>query len=156
MGLKLRGVIRCGRCGKPRGFDHVCNPARGRRRRRSRLQNPVTWVCGTCGKARGLNHTCHVRTDFKARKRKQATAERRGKRKATRERQAARRRQAAAERRARARARKQLAKPRPTRPCGESHEPGTCGDRDCPRYGCKSYWQGMEDCPREHAGEGGG
>ncbi len=25
---------------------------------------------------------------------------------------------------------------------------------DCPRYGCKSYWQGMADCPGPH-GEGG-
>jgi hypothetical protein len=164
MGLKLRGALRCGRCGKSRGIAHKCivNAASRRRVRRTRVQSPVQWVCSGCHKPRGLNHTCHVRTDFKKRRRaasrKAATAERRRKRKAVRDRQAARRRQAAAERRVRARARKQLAKrsPRPSRPRGESHEPGTCGDRDCPKYGCKSYWQGMEDCPGPHGEEGGG
>lgn len=154
MGLKLTGVVRCGACGKPRGLAHVCSPGK-RPRRRTTLTNPVSWECSTCGKPRGLRHTCRQRTDFKARKRKAATAERRRKRKAVRERQAARRKQAAAERRARARARKQAAKrrPRPGRPRGESHEPGTCGNRDCPRYGCKAYWQGMADCPGPHEGE---
>lgn len=155
MGLKLRGVIQCGACGKPRGMTHLCNPGR-RRRRPARPQNPVTWECPACGKPRGLRHTCGNRGDFKSRRRKQATAERRGKRKAATAKRAARRRQAAADRRARERARKQAAgrKPRPARPRGDSHEPGTCGDKDCPRFGCKSYWQGMADCPGPHC-EGG-
>jgi hypothetical protein len=111
--------------------------------------------CGTCGKRRGVLHTCQMRSDFKARKRKAAADERRRKRKAVRERQAARRKQAAAERRARDRARKLAAKgkPRTSRPRGESHEPGTCGDRDCQKYGCKAYWQGMDSCPGPHEGE---
>jgi hypothetical protein len=172
MGLKLRGVLRCGRCGKPRGLvTHTCTTTRPRNRR-TRVQSPVTWECGNCHKPRGLIHTCVTKTDFKKRKRaaarKAATAARRrqreaararqaARRKATRERQAARRRQAAAERRARARTRRQTAAAgtRPSRPRGGSHEPGTCGDRDCPKYGCKAYFQGMADCPGPH-GEGGG
>ncbi len=153
MGFKLRGVVRCGACGQARGFSHLCNPGR-RRKRRTRPQNPVTWECSTCRKPRGLRHACSQRTDFKARKRKAATAERQRKRKAARERQAARRRQAAAERRARARARKKASKSktRPPRPRGDSHEPGTCGDHDCPRFQCKTYWKGMADCPGPHDG----
>jgi hypothetical protein len=155
--LKWRGVVRCGACGKPRGLGtHLCNPGR-RRRRRSTLQRPVTWECSGCGKSRGLVHTCAPKSDFKARKRKQATRKRQADRKRRRQAVAARRRerrrQAAAERRARAQARKPAPR-RPPRPRGESHEPGTCGNRDCPKFGCKAYWQGMEDCPGTH--EGGG
>ena len=154
MGFKLRGVIRCGRCGKPRAVRHVCITTRTRKRRH-KLQNPVTWECGTCHKARGLRHTCSQRSDFKARRRRQAAAERRRKRRAAAAARAARRRQAAADRRARDRARKQAAKTRPrtSRPRGESHEPGTCGNRDCPKYGCKAYWAGMDNCPGPHEGD---
>jgi hypothetical protein len=155
MGFKLQGALRCGACGKPRGLGpHLCSPGK-RRRRRTTLRNPVGWECRTCGQPRGLRHTCTQRTDFKSRKRKAAADEKRRKRKATRDRQAARRRQAAADRRARDRARKKAAKtgPRSSRPRGESHEPGTCGDRDCPKYGCKNYWQGMDDCPGPHEGD---
>ena len=155
MGFKLTGALRCGACGKPRGLGgHLCSPGK-RRRRRTTLRNPVAWECGTCGQPRGLRHTCTQRSDFKARKRKAAADDRRRKRKAVRERQAARRKQAAADRRARDRARKQAAKgkPRPARPRGDSHEPGTCGNRECPKYGCKAYWQGMADCLGPHEGE---
>jgi hypothetical protein len=156
MGFKLRGVIRCGACGRPRGLNHLCNPGR-RRRRRTTVQNPVTWECSTCHKPRGLRHTCTVRTDFKARRRKQVTgkkrAERKRKKRAATERRRERRRQAAAERRARDKARNPAPKRSP-RPRGESHEPGTCGDRDCPKFGCKAYWAGMADCPGPHDGGG--
>jgi hypothetical protein len=155
MGLKLTGVLRCGACGKPRGLTHVCAPGR-RRRQRTTLRNPVTWTCATCGKPRGLQHACTIRSDFKARKRKAATAERRRRRKAAASRRTARRKQAAADRRARDRARKQAAKARPRKPrarSGDSHEPGTCGNRDCPKYGCKAYWQGMDNCPGPHEGD---
>lgn len=155
MGLKLRGAFRCGACGKPRGLGtHLCSPGK-RRRRRTTLQNPVTWECRTCGQPRGLRHTCRQRSDFKARKRKAAADQRRRKRKAVAVARADRRKRAAAERRARDRARKQAAKskPGPARPRGDSHEPGTCGNRDCPKYGCKAYWQGMADCLGPHEGE---
>jgi hypothetical protein len=155
MGLKLRGALRCGACGKPRGLTgHLCSPGR-RRRRRTTLQNPVAWQCGTCGQPRGLRHTCIQRTDFRSRRRQAAAEEKRRKRRAVKARQAARRKQAAAERRARDRARRQAAKTRPraTRPRGDSHEPGTCGNRDCPRYGCKAYWAGMDNCPGPHEGD---
>lgn len=159
MGLKLRGALRCGRCGKPRGIVHTCVVSGKRRRRPHKLQSPVTWECGTCGKKRGINHTCVVRTDFKKRKRQQATRRRqearRRKRRELAERRRERRRRATAERRERERQRRQQRRkePRP-RQRGESHEPGTCGNRDCPKFGCKAYWQGMADCPGPH--EGGG
>jgi hypothetical protein len=155
MGLKLQGALRCGACGKPRSLGtHVCSPGK-RRRRRTTLRNPVAWECGTCGKSRGVRHACSQRSDFKARKRKAAADERRRKRKAARERQAGRRRQAAADRRARDRKRKQEAKAKAKQPRrrGESHEPGTCGNRECPKYGCKAYWRGMDDCPLPHEGD---
>jgi hypothetical protein len=159
MGLKLQGVLRCGACGKPRGLSvHVCNPG-ARRRRRTTLRNPVTWECGTCGKPRGLRHTCKLGGDFKARKRKAAAAAKRAKKKAAAaaraQRRKERRKRAAAERRARDRARKQAAKTRPrtSRPRGDSHEPGSCGDRACERYRCQVYWRGMDDCPIPHEGE---
>jgi hypothetical protein len=154
MGLKLQGALRCGACGKPRGLGaHPCSPGK-RRRRRTTLRNPVTWQCGTCGKPRGLRHACHQATDFKARKRAAATAERRRKRKAATAARAARRKEAAVARRARDRARKAAAKARPARPRprGDSHEPGTCGNRECPRFGCKAYWAGMDNCPVPHEG----
>lgn len=154
MGLKLTGPLRCGRCGKPRGLTHTCVTSATSRPRRSRttLRNPVGWTCGTCGKTRGPLHTCSQRTDFKARRRKAATADRRRKRKATAAKRAARRKQAAAERRARDRARKRAARkaPRTRTRSGEAHEPGSCGDRDCQKYGCRAYWQGMDDCPGPH------
>jgi hypothetical protein len=156
MGFKLRGVIRCGRCGKSRGVRHTCITSRTRKRRH-KAQNPVTWECGTCHKPRGLRHTCVIQSDFKKRKRaadrKRATARRRQRRQLTAAKRKLRRQLAAADRRARAKASKPPPKRAP-RPRGESHEPGTCGDRDCPRFGCKSYWQGMADCPGPH--EGGG
>lgn len=155
MGLKLTGAFRCGACGKPRGLGaHPCSPGR-RKRRRTTLRNPVAWECPKCHGPRGVRHTCSRPGDFKARRRKAAADERRRRRKATRDRQAARRKQVAADRRARDRARKKAAKgrPRAPRPGGESHEPGTCGDRECLKYGCKAYWAGMENCPGPHEGE---
>jgi hypothetical protein len=154
MGLKVRGVIRCGRCRQPRGIRHTCVASFGARTGPHRVQSPVTWECPGCHKSRGLRHTCGNAGDFKTRKRKFATAERRRKRKAATAKRAARRKQAAADRRARERARKAEArkrKPRP-RPRGDGHEPGTCGDRECPRFGCKAYWAGMADCPGPHDG----
>ncbi len=162
MGVKLRAVLlRCGTCGKPRGIRHACvtSAASRRRKTRTRLQLRVSATCETCGKVRGIRHACHPESDFRARKRKQAADGRRRKRKAVTAKRSARRKQAAAGRRAREKARKAAAKgrkPRPARPRGDSHEPGTCGDHNCPRFGCKSYWQGMADCPGPHGSEGGG
>lgn len=154
MGLKLRGVFLCGACGKPLGLHHPCSPGK-RRRRRTTVRNPVTWECRTCHESRGVRHICRMRSDFRSRKRKAASAEKKRKRKATAAARAARRKQTAADRRARARAQKQAARRKPgaPRPKGDSHEPGTCGDRDCPRYPCRVYWRGMDDCPRLHEGE---
>lgn len=151
MGFRLRGVILCGGCGKPRGLRHVCVRSFGRKTRAHKLHSPVEWECSTCHKRRGLRHTCSTGTDFKARKRKAATAERRAKRKRARQRQAERRRRAAAERRVRDRAPRpssRKARPRP----GNSHEAGACGDRECPKYTCRAYFKGMDDCPGPHEG----
>ena len=158
MGLSLRGVIRCGHCGKPRGIRHTCVRRIGRKSRAHKLQNPVTWTCPACGKPRGVKHTCSVRTDFKARRRQQATrrrqADRKRKKAAARQRQKERRQRSAAERRERARQQKRKGrKPASSRPRGESHEPGSCGDRECPNYRCRIYWRGMDDCPGPHEGE---
>ena len=164
MGVKLGGgLLKCGTCGKPRGITHTCvTRATSRRRKtRTRLQPRVTLTCTDCGKKRGLRHTCHPRSDFKARSRQQATAERQrkrkaararqaAKRKATRERQAARRRQAAAERRAREKARRAAAKTRKPRPRQPQHDYATCTDKDCTRHPCLAYRQGLEDCPLPH------
>jgi hypothetical protein len=155
MGLRLGGVLQCGACGKPRGLGtHVCSPG-ARRRRRSSLRNPVGWECRTCHQSRGLRHTCSQKSDFKARRRKSATDEKRRKRRAAAAARAARRKQVAADRRARDRARKKAAKrtPRSSRPRGDSHEPGSCGNHDCENYRCRIYWRGMDDCPIPHQGE---
>lgn len=147
MGLRLQGVFRCGACGKPRGLGaHLCSPGR-RKRRRTTLRNPVAWECPTCHQPRGLSHTCSQSSDFKTRKRKAATDDRKRQKRERAAARAARRKQAASDRRARDRARKKAAKARPRapRPKGESHEPGSCGDRECQKYGCRAYWQGVAD-----------
>lgn len=158
MGVKLGGgLLKCGTCGKPRGITHTCvtSATSKRRKTRTKLQPRVTVTCTSCGRQRGLRHTCAPKSDFKARRRKQATAERQRKRKAVKKRQAGRRKQAAAERRVRESARKSVAAKRGprSRARGDGHEPGTCGDKDCPRFGCKAYWEGMADCPGPHGPE---
>jgi len=170
MGVKVGGgLLRCGTCGRQRGIRHTCVTSATSKRRRTRttLKPQVTVSCTTCGKPRGLVHTCTVKTDFAKRKaaaakqarrddaaaKKRAAAEkRRAASKAATARRVARRKQAAAERRARDKARKTAAKvkPRSPRPRGDSHEPGTCNDRECPKYGCKTYWRGMDNCPGPH------
>ena len=134
MGVKLRGVLRCGRCGKSRGLRHTCVTRFGKRTRRHKLQSPLAWECGRCRKRRGVRHVCAPRSDFKTRRRQQAAAERKARDKARKD----------AAKAARAAAGK-------TRE-SERHEPGTCGDRECPRFQCKAYWQGMADCPLPHDG----
>jgi hypothetical protein len=155
MGVKLRGVIRCGRCRKPRGIRHTCVARAGARGGKTRLQSPVQWECPACHKPRGLRHTCAPKSDFKARKRKAATrkkqAARKARRKAAADRRRERRKLAAAQRRARDKARKPAPK-RSATPRGESHEPGSCGNRDCEKYRCVIYWRGMADCPGPHDG----
>jgi hypothetical protein len=144
MGLKLRGLIRCGRCGKryTNPFSHTCvvNNATRRRRTPTKVTNPVTWECRTCHKTRGPIHTCTIKTDFKKRRRKQARAEATAKRRA-------RRRKAAGERKARERARKKTPRsmPGPGRRTGDSHEPGACGDQNCPKYGCRAFFEGFRE-----------
>ncbi len=153
MGVKLGGgLLKCGTCGKPRGITHACvtRATSKRRKTRTKLRPRVTLTCTACRRPRGLRHDCHPKSDFKARRRKQAAGARRRKRKAVRDRQAARRRQAAADRRARERARKAAARKRPPRPRQPQHDYATCRDRDCSRHPCLAYRQGIEDCPLSH------
>lgn len=157
MGLKLGGAFRCGACGKPRGLGaHLCSPGR-RKRRRTTLRNPVAWECSKCHEARGVRHTCRSSSDFRARKRKAVTDDRKRKRREAAAARAVRRKQVAADRRARDRARKKAAKDKAKaktpRPRGESHEPGSCGDHECQKYGCRAYWAGLASCPGPHDGE---
>ncbi|WP_338741940.1 hypothetical protein [Actinomadura luteofluorescens] len=154
MALKIQ-VLKCGRCGKPRGLTHTCVTRMDRRTKpgKTRLKPRVTATCRTCGKPRGLNHTCRISTDFK--KRKAAAARREAAER--KRRQAARRKAAAAARR------KNTTKPRkptatkPTAkttngkttpakvPAGKTgagkatHDYRTCNDTDCPRYACQAW-----------------
>jgi len=155
--MKVRlALITCGTCHKPRGIVHACVTSATSKRRKTRTAfTPALAVtCGKCGKRRGFNHTCTVRTDFKkrrrqaeaARKRRVAAAKRREKRLAATE----RRRQAAARRKAAAKARKAAASRRPARPRLPAHDYHACRDRDCEKYPCRVYREGIEDCPLPH------
>lgn len=163
-------LLECGTCGKPRGLRHVCVSTR--KRRRARIRPGLRFTCKTCGKQTGnpLTHTCTVKTDFKQRK---ARAERRAKAQRERERKAevaarrkererqrraevaARRRErrrrqraeAAARRKAAAKARREKARTaaKASRPRAPTHNPRTCKDEDCQRYGCLKYKEGFAD-----------
>jgi hypothetical protein len=153
----------CGRCGKSRGIRHKCVTRADSKRRKGRtsVKPKLTVTCGKCGKPRGLQHTCTIKTDFKKRRRQQA------RKKATAERR--RRRAEAARKRAEAaRARKAAAKTTRKRPRAAPHDPATCRDGDCDRYGCAKYREGFVDghedgydegfpdgiaaCPKPHGG----
>ena len=122
MGFKLRGALRCGACGKPRGLGtHVCSPGAsadvadhaaepGRPGNAGRATSRA--ACGTPAASGATSRRESGRPPPSERRRKEEAAA------AAR---AARRKQAAAERRARDRARKQAAKgkPRTTRPRGD-------------------------------------
>lgn len=152
MGLKIQ-VIKCGRCGKPRGLIHTCVTRMDRKRKpgKTKIKPRVTATCRRCGRSytNPLKHTCVIRTDFKKRK---AAAER--------QRRAAAKRKAAAERRRRK---------APTAP-RQQHDYRTCTDTDCRRYACvawkealaeghatglrdgyeQGYEAGIDACPRPH------
>lgn len=128
MGLKIQ-VIKCGRCGKPRGLAHTCITRMDRKRKRgkTKIKPRVTATCRRCGKPRGLNHTCVIRTDFKKRK---AAAERQ-RRKA----EAAAKRKAAAQRR---RTTNQAT-------ARQRHDYRTCTDTDCGRYACLAWKEALAE-----------
>lgn len=142
--MKLQlSVLSCGSCGKPRGRYHACA---GKVGKRDKVGLRVRFACSRCGRENRnpFTHTCAIRTDFKKRRRR---AERQAKAAAARERrrrrkaEAAKRRKAAArERRAKARA---AAKAR--RPRASPHNPRTCSDDECTRYGCVKYREGFDD-----------
>jgi hypothetical protein len=106
---------------------------------------PVSWECGTCGKKRGPRHTCSQGTDFKARKRKAAADDRKRDRKAAKAKRAKRRKQAAADRRARDSDHRKAPRPVNRQRTGSGHEPGSCGDPGCEKYGCKAYFEGYAE-----------
>jgi hypothetical protein len=142
--VKLQlSLLTCGSCGKPRGRHHACA---GRRGKRDRVGLRVRFTCPTCKREmrNPFTHTCTVRTDFARRRR---AAERRAKAAARRERrkrqqaEAARRRKAAAAERRR----KATAARRARRPRAKPHNPATCQDPECTRYGCVKYREGYDD-----------
>jgi len=152
MGAKLGGgLIRCGRCGKryTNPFGHTCVRRMDSRRkvRRTRLAPKFQLRCSACGKPRGLRHTCVTRTDFRARKRRAAQRRKTEARQAKRRAAADRRREAAKRRKAATAARRKAAKAkaRTARPRAPGHDPHTCSDPDCQRYGCLRYREGYED-----------
>ncbi len=142
--MKLRlSLLDCGKCGKPRGRYHVCS---GSRKGRDKLRLKAGFTCGTCKRtvSNPFTHTCGVRSDWAKRKR---SAERQEKAKATRDRRRARkadaakrRKAAAAGRRAKAAAEAKARKPRPA-----PHNPRTCADPGCTKYGCLKYQEGFTD-----------
>ena len=155
--MKVRlALATCGTCHKPRGITHTCvtSATSKRRKTRTRVKPKLAVTCGKCGKNRGFLHTCTVRTDFakrkraaeRDRKRKRGAARRREKRFAATE----RRRQAAARRKAAAKARKTAARKSPARPRPPAHDYHSCRARDCERYPCRVYREGVEDCPLPH------
>jgi hypothetical protein len=135
-------LLSCGKCGKQRGRYHMC---RGTRKGRDRLRVKAGFTC-KCGKTvtNPFTHTCSERSDFKKRRRAadraEKTRKRRARRKRVRDEAAARRRAAAKARRAKARA---TAKAR--RPRASPHNPRTCKDAECTRYGCVKYREGFVD-----------
>lgn len=142
--MKLRlTVLACGSCGKPRGRYHACP---GKRGKRDRLQLAVRFTCRTCGRENRnpFTHTCTVRTDWAKRRR---AAERAAKARARRERRKRMRAEAAKRRRdaARARQAKARAAAKARKPRASPHNPRTCADAECTRYGCVKYREGFVD-----------
>jgi hypothetical protein len=119
-------LVKCGRCGKPRGLTHTCHsqrraPARAKLAPKAR----VTSKCGTCGKAvtNPLTHTCAVKTDF----RKRAAAAKRGRPKA------------------RAGKPRRVTVARPAAPKKATHSYSACRDEACGRQACTAYRDGFGD-----------
>lgn len=132
MGIKVQ-IVKCGRCGKPRGVFHVCVTRMGRRPGRTRIRPRITRDCPKCRRpvTNPLTHVCKTQTSFK---RKAAAAKK--------SRAQDRRRQAAS-----------VAKVGRARAGGgkQRHDYRTCKDQDCARVACVAYRDGLADCPLEHA-----
>ena len=153
MGLKLRGVLRCGACGKPRGLGtHLCSPGPP-----SPSPHPAAepghvgvpelpqaaWPAAHVRQPRSTSRSASAsrRRPSGAASGRPPTAKR-----------AARRKQAAAERRAREKARKQRRGSAGRARGKPQHDYATCTDKDCTRHPCLAYRQGIEDCPLPHGG----
>lgn len=134
MGPRVKvSLIRCGRCGKPRGLVHVCVIRMGRRPGKTSFRPRVTRDCPKCKRpvTNPLTHVCKVKTDF----RRKAAAARK-------QRAAGKRRQASSVAkvgRARAKARAKAKSPPKPR-----HDYHSCHDLDCARVACVAYRDGEE------------
>jgi hypothetical protein len=124
-----------------------------------RLAARASVKCTVCGKryANPLTHTCTVTTDFRKRRRaaqRKARAKARAEKRRQRRQDAAQRRREAAARRRKAAAGTRTAAVK-RKPRAPAHDPRTCSDPDCTRYGCRTwkdgYETGIENCPRDHA-----
>jgi hypothetical protein len=154
-------LLRCGKCRSRYSFRHVCVTAKAGKRR-VRFAPSVSVKCGRCGQryANPLTHTCTIRTDYRKRlaaaKRKAAAARKAERRRERRARQAARRKAAARAREAARRARAEARAAAPKQPRPPRHEPRSCRDPECTRYGCLHYRDGFADgqdaCQRPHEG----
>lgn len=135
-------LLRCGKCGKPRGLrHHVCA---GGRRGRDRLRVKAAFECGRCRKkiSNPFTHTCSIRSDFAKRKRK---ADRQAKAKVRRDKRKQRADDARAKRKTADRQRKAATAARRRKPRASPHNPRTCRDEDCQRYPCRLYEEGYAD-----------
>ena len=154
-------LFQCGKCPKRYLFRHVCVTTRSRGK--TRLKPALRFTCGGCGKEHGnpLTHRCVIKTDYgkrlaaaKRRAKAAAKAERRKKRRAE---AAARKRAAAARRKAAALEQRKARAAKPTAPREPRHEPRTCSDPECTKYGCvhwrDGYAAGQLDCPYDHPGD---
>lgn len=133
--------------------------APAKRKARSAVRR-ISVTCKTCGKryTNPLTHTCTVKTDFKKRRRqaqRKARAKDRAEKRRKARQDAAQRRKEARQRRAKAaRAKRKTAARKKRR--APAHDPRTCDEPDCTRYGCRTwkdgYETGIENCPRNHEG----
>lgn len=67
-------LIRCGRCGKPRGLFHECTGPAGRPA--WKVKPSVSFACPNCGRqvTNPITHVCRPRSDFKQRQKAAAQA----------------------------------------------------------------------------------
>lgn len=141
--MKVRlSLLRCGKCGQPRGLrHHLC---RGGRKGRDRLRVKARFECGKCHRrvTNPFTHTCTIRSDWAKRKRQ---AEQRKKRDAAQEKRKQRAADAAAKRKTAARERKAAAVKRRRKPRAAPHNPRTCREEGCQRYPCRLYEEGYAD-----------
>lgn len=123
-------LVKCGRCGKrySNPFTHHCISSKKLNAGHTKVK-PTLGVelkkCGKCGKTYNnpLTHTCRTKTDFKKRKAQQGRDQNR---------------------------KTQFRENKPQHGAAlpqvkPSHDYKTCRDRDCSKYQCRAYRDGIEE-----------